>query len=263
MHSLRSVYRGEALDEHVEHVVPVQHVDPDAPRVSSELLPAATHDIVAGEQLGAVLDALLLTSQPRERYRQARFDRRIQSFRHAEHLGMTMVNFQFIVTRASCHGLLGEVAVAGGLLRQAEGAGGSHGGAQDAPALLQAPQREVEEAGHRAAGPGPGRRDDLVGVGDDPEDLGGAHLRLLAYAGGAAVDEVDHIPGQFAVLHQRPPEERRKPPPSLLQMQPKLMLQLLLRTYPSLVPAWPVSLDTLKSMMSWAAGPVMGVYCGQ
>ena len=47
-------------------------VDPDAPRVSSEMLPAASHDLVAGEQLGAVLDAFLLTSQPRERYKQAK-----------------------------------------------------------------------------------------------------------------------------------------------------------------------------------------------
>ena len=68
MDSLCSVYSGEALDKHAEHIVPVQHVDPDAPRVSSELLPATSHDLVAGEQLGAV-DAFLLTSQPCERYR--------------------------------------------------------------------------------------------------------------------------------------------------------------------------------------------------
>ena len=72
MDSLCSVYSGEALDKHAEHIVPVQHVDPDAPRVSSEMLPAASHDLVAGEQLGAVLDAFLLTSQPRERYKQAK-----------------------------------------------------------------------------------------------------------------------------------------------------------------------------------------------
>lgn len=109
IHSLCSVHRGEALDKHVEHVVPVQHVDPDAPRVSSELLPAAGHDVVAGEQLGAVLDAFLLATQPRERYRQTsqiRQEFRVSDMRQREHHRSVRTNhavamidsFQLVVT---------------------------------------------------------------------------------------------------------------------------------------------------------------------
>jgi hypothetical protein len=62
-----SVQGGEALDEDVVGIVPVEHADPDVPRVRAELAPAPRQDPVAAQEARAVLHVLPVAAQPRER----------------------------------------------------------------------------------------------------------------------------------------------------------------------------------------------------
>ena len=62
-----SFERGEAADEDVVRVVPVEHADPDVPGVRPELVPAPRQDLVPAEEPRAVLHVLPVAPQPRER----------------------------------------------------------------------------------------------------------------------------------------------------------------------------------------------------
>jgi hypothetical protein len=106
-------------------------------------------------------------------------------------------------TRVCDRHLSGEVAEGRGLLGQAEDAGGGGRSTQHAPALHHLAPAVVEQAA------GTSRLRELVGVGDRPEDLGGAQLRVLGDADRVELDELGHLPRDVAVLHQSPPARPR------------------------------------------------------
>lgn len=62
-----SLEGGKAPDEDVVGVVPVEHADPNIPRVRPKLTPAPGQDLVLPKKARAVLHVLPVAPQPRER----------------------------------------------------------------------------------------------------------------------------------------------------------------------------------------------------
>lgn len=62
-----SLEGGKAPDEDVVGVVPVEHADPNIPRIRPKLTPAPCQDLVLPKKARAVLHILPVAPQPRER----------------------------------------------------------------------------------------------------------------------------------------------------------------------------------------------------